>query len=236
MKKLLLFALALSMAFCLCACVFNFYEMPAPTAEPAETQAPSVTEEPAETDEPGPGRTPEEYVGTWQYEGRSDYIVIHDDWLWALYDENLTCVMTGSCRLEEGYGLVLETSEGGDYDYFQPNGDGTLYNSAFDTVLPAEMPEALEGEGTTPEAFAGPWYSKDDGIYLYIYNDMTWATYDETITYLEGGVCRFDDDYGFVLEYYSGTDYDFLRYNDEGILYNSCYSVYERCADFLFGD
>ena len=124
---------------------------------------------------------------------------------------------------------MLENDDGTDFDFLRQNNDGTLYNSCFDTLVP-EYSEA------TPDAYAGPWYSGDAGIYLYIHDDMTWTTCDEHFEYLAGGACRLEDGFGLVLENPDGTDCDYLVFGDNGTLYNSCYDTFVRCGDFLNGE
>ncbi len=234
MKRILALILVLSLFLGLCACASSTEKRHSSDKE-SKTEAPSDPN-PEETDDPDYDGTPKEFVGTWRYEDREGYLNIYDDWLWSLYDEDFDCILTGGCRLEEGYGLVLEDADGMDYDYLQSNGDGTLYNSSFTVLYPAELPDDSENDDATPEAYAGPWYCEDTGLYLYIYDDMTWSVYDEGICYLEGGTCRLEDGYGLVLENNDGTDYDYLIFGDDGALYNSCYYVYVPCGDFLYDD
>ena len=234
MKRILAFMLALSLIIGLCACSPSSEERRS-SSKKDKTEEP-FDPNPEETDDPDYDGTPKEFVGTWRYEDREGYLNIYDDWLWSLYDEDCDCIQTGGCRLEEGYGLVLENGDGTDYDYLQPNGDGTLYNSSFTVLHPAELPDESDADDAAFADYAGPWYSEDAGIYLYIYDDMTWATYDEGIQYLAGGTCRLEDGFGLVLENFDDTDYDYLKFGDDGLLYNSSYCVYVRCGDFLYDD
>ena len=45
-----------------------------------------------------------------------------------------------------------------------------------------------------------------------------------------------EDGFGLVLENFDDTDYDYLKFGDDGLLYNSSYCVYVRCGDFLYDD
>ena len=238
--------LALGLILGLCACASTSKTEPKQTEQTADaTPAPGTeppegpndptptpgTEPPEGPNDPDYEGTPAEFVGSWQYEDRGGYINIYDDWIWSLYDEDSECVMTGGCRLEEGYGLVLENSDGTDYDFLRFGEDGVLYNSCSDILVPQ-----THSEDATPAEYAGPWHNEASGIYLYIYDDMTWATYDEYICYLDSGACRLEDGYGLVLQYSDGTDYDFLRFGDDGVLYNCIYDTLIRCSDFLSED
>ncbi len=251
MKRILAFMLALSLILGLCACASTSKTeakpteqtadaTPAPGTEPPEgpndpTPAPG-TEPPEGPNDPDYEGTPAEFVGSWQYEDRGGYINIYDDWIWSLYDEDSECVMTGGCRLEEGYGLVLENGDGTDYDYLQPNGDGTLYNSSFTMLYPYEEPDFPGEDEDIPEDFIGSWVNESNGCSLIIDEYGSWSAYDEENALAAFGTCRYEAGYGLVLENSDGTDYDFLRFGEDGVLYNCIYDTLIRCSDFLAED
>ena len=64
---------------------------------------------------------------------------------WATFDEHIEYITGGTCRLEDGFGLVLENFDGTDYDYLVSGDDGTLYDSCYDIYVPCG--DFLNGEG-----------------------------------------------------------------------------------------
>lgn len=195
MKKLLACFLVLCLALGLCACGGTpAASEPAKTepgkSEPAKTE-PAKTEpaktEPAKTDPPetAPVWTEpaervrwndaliESFVELWSYEDSAGYVHIYPDWTWDRLDEDGLLVDSGKCSYLEGYGLILEQTDGTDWDYLFFGDDGALYNSASMRMSMAELDEPIDDQTDNTRYFyeeaSGAGYS---ALVLQLYEEL----------------------------------------------------------------
>ncbi|MBQ7061407.1 MAG: hypothetical protein IJM85_06455 [Clostridia bacterium] len=239
LKKIVSLITALLMLAAFCACTTPTSPDPQPTAAPEETTAPAETkapetEAPAPTEEPTPEPATDEeklsgFLGGWKYEDRDEYLRVFPDWTWEMLDGELMVTESGNCRYEDGYGLVLESMDGSDFDYLLPNDDDTIYNSVFEVLIPFEIPESTEELLLAP--FLGTWKHEERDEYYVFYADWTWELLDGDRNVIEDGPCRYEEGYGLVLENLEGSDEDFLRFFDDGNLYNSAGYLMTRVID-----
>ena len=161
----------------------------------------------------------DKFIGTWKYDDRDVYITIRDNSTWELEGDDDAENTAGGCRMEEGDMLVLETYGGEDVNYLKFDDDGVLCDSVYDTLSRYE-PAARDDSLLSP--FVGEWeYDDRDGV-LVITADWQWELYDGEDDLENHGICRYEEGYGLVLEDGEGIgDYDFLRVNDDGDVFNS---------------
>lgn len=108
-----------------------------------------------------------------------------------------------------------------------PTAEPVKTDAPAETSAPADTDAPVQTDAPvyerTPAEFVGIWRYEDREGCIRIYDDWIWSAYDDDMNCLMVGGCRYEDEYGLVLESDDGSDYDFLRPNEDGTLYNSAF-------------
>ena len=166
------------------------------------------------------------FIGTWKYDDRDVLITIYENSTWNIEGDESLEYTFGECRTEKDGMLVLSTYGGFDVNYLRFNDDGVLCDSVFDTL--SRYDESENASGIAP--FVGRWEYDDKDESIVISSEWEWERYDGDMNLIGSGSCSLEEGYGLVL-HDGDNDVDFLRFDDDGFLYDSAHNGLTRADD-----
>lgn len=193
MKKKAIVSLAAACAILLAGCGGKA-DAPAKTTDPASSTT-STTQQPTPSPAPAPAPSPAQddasgLMGLWAYMDKNIWVQLWDDGTWAQFNELGGRVAEGNWNAD-GNNAVLYFDDGGYFTTMSPDPDG-MTDSDGSLLKAADGISVQEFETVDKETFVGLWQFLGENIWIQLWDDDTWAVFNENGGQVEGGTWRVD--------------------------------------------